>query len=221
MLAFSAGGGVADGFPIRMPTSSSTQPLVASADIFISGNDGYIYAFQPRELNQQSLGFPLAVGARITATPLIIDDGLYAVDGEGGIKAWRLENSGDVWWGQQYGGSGNTSFVEWDGIRESGIGSRTSALLIPEENYNWPNPIREGETYFRVAPSQDVRVTITIIDAAGGLIDTLVAENVRGATTTDILWQTDAASGLYFARMEAVAADGSSETKLIRIAIVR
>ncbi|MFK7847019.1 MAG: T9SS type A sorting domain-containing protein, partial [Rhodothermales bacterium] len=228
LFAFSAGGGLADGFPVTMPAAATTQPLVASMQgesewtVIVGAEDGYIYGYTLGERIQQAAGFPLAVGARITATPLIRGNVLYAVDNEGAFKAWELVNLNSVWWGEQYANLFNSSFVKAEAVgEESGGSSGENALLVADENYNWPNPIRNGETHFRLFPSQDARVTITIIDVAGALIDTIEVENVRGETSTDILWQTDAASGLYFARVEAVAGDGTSETKLIRIAIVR
>ena len=46
------------------------------------------------------------------------------------------------------------------------------------------------------------------------MVEKLVFEEVPGRTATDIRWQTDASSGLYYARLEAQAADGTRETKL-------
>ncbi len=229
LLAFHAGGGLADGFPIRMPASMTVQPLVASfrdveERVVLAGlANGYLYAYQLTDEGQQVPGFPLAVGEGIATTPLIDGGRLFGVDVNGAVQAWEIAGMLDPLWGQQYGNAYHTSYVKLEpvpGESASQNGGGT-ALLPSDETYNWPNPIRQGETFFRLTPAQDARVTITIIDTAGGLVDEITVENVRGGTATDVLWQTDAPSGLYIARVEARSADGASETKLIKMAIVR
>ena len=225
LFAFSNGGGMADGFPIELRASAVTQPLIASFvgqegwTAFISSTDGYIHALDLAQDGRQLDGFPLAVGADIPATPLLRGGNLYAVDSTGTVSAWTLSNLERVWWGEQGGDAFQSNFVALDGVGEPPASS--AALLTPGQNYNWPNPVREGKTHFRLTPTSDVQVTITIIDTAGALVDKLVRENVRGNTSTDIVWQTDASSGLYYARVEAVSGDGASETKLIKLAIVK
>ncbi|MEM8484072.1 MAG: hypothetical protein AAF564_00925 [Bacteroidota bacterium] len=230
LLAFHAGGGLFEGFPIVIPAEASTQPIVANLtggssnwEILVAARDGYIYGYSldEEDATQQIPGFPLAVGADIIATPLIRGNTLYAIDREGSVKAWVLENLIDIWWGEQAHNLYRTNFVDAEEVFESTSGPRPSGIFVENENYNWPNPIRNGETHFRLSPSQDVQVTITIIDSAGGLIDKLVVEEVVGGTATDIRWQTDAGSGLYYARLEALAADGAQETRLIKLAIIR
>ena len=225
LLAFSAGGALTEGFPIEMPAPAQTQPLVASlsnvdrAVVFVGAEDGYIHAFEAGNQRGQVAGFPLPVGSTVPATPLLHNGALYAVDPEGQIRAWTLQDLDTVWWGGQYGDPNLTGFVEADGVDIPG--TESLALLADDQTYNWPNPIRNGETFFRLAPAEDIRVTITIVDAAGGLVDKLDVERVPGGTSSDIRWQTDAASGLYYARVKAVADDGTAETRLIRMAIVR
>ncbi len=229
LLAFHAGGGVFEGFPIQLPAEVQSQPLVVSFSgfeapvVMVAATDGNIYGYTLNEdqLLQSVAGFPLAAGAEVVATPIVRGNRLYAIDGEGNFKAWEIVNLSGTWWAEQNGNPYNTNFVEVEGVVESTTGDRSSSLLIEDENYNWPNPIRNGETHFRISPSQDVRVTITIIDAAGGLVDKLVVEEVVGNTATDIRWQTEASSGLYYARLEALAADGTQETQMIKLAIIR
>ncbi len=228
LLAFHAGGGLVDGFPIDMPASMGTQPLVTNFTdieepvVLVGLYNGYIYAYQLTDEGRLMPGFPLAVGEGIGGTPLLDAGRLFSVDVNGAVQAWQIDGILDTWWGQQYGDVYHTSYVELEPVFESESRSGNSASLLPsDETYNWPNPIRDGETFFRLTPAQDARVQITIIDAAGGLVDQITVENVRGSTATDIRWQTDVPSGLYFARVEARSADGTVETKLIKMAVVR
>ena len=226
LFAFKKGGAMAAGFPIEMPAEVTTQPLIGSftggsgLTAILGSSDGYVYAYGLSENAETVPGFPLAVGASITATPLLKDNALYAVDASGVVSAWQMEGLDSIVWGEHFGSQNHTSFV----VANAGggnDGASAEALLPATENYNWPNPIREGRTFFRLTPSSDARITITIIDTAGAMVDKIVRENVKGNTSTDVLWQTDASSGLYYARVEAVTADGTSETKLIKMAIVR
>ena len=224
LLAFQAGGGLADGFPIAMPAASSTQPLIASFagsedwSILVGGDDGYLYGFDLSQNGRSLPSFPLSVGNGLNATPLLIDGVLFSVDSESNLRAWELADVATVWWGQQHGNLQNSNFVRVS--LEDPI-APVSGLLEPGETYNWPNPIRDGETFFRVTPTQDVQVVIRVIDAAGNLMDEIIQENVRGNTATDIRWQSDLESGLYFARVKAVSADGDSETQVVKMAVIR
>ena len=224
LLAFNAGGGLVEGFPIEMPAASNTQPLVLSFEssdlwtIVVGAKDGYLYGFDLAADGRMASGFPLAVGAGIVSTPLWQSGLLYGMDSSGSTQVWALDAVDDVWWSQQFGNRFNTSYVR---VPASGPAPPSTELLPAEETYNWPNPIRNGETFFRLAPTQDVSVTITIIDAAGALIDELSIESVRGNTASDIQWQTSASSGLYYARVKAVTASGDSQTEMIKMAIVR
>lgn len=228
LLAFSAGGGLVENFPIQLPAAVSTQPLIAETTtenagwaVFLGAEDGYLHGFWLDNPRQQIVGFPLAVGKTIVATPLYNDGVLYAVDDIGSVRAWNVDGLGAAWWRGQFANTTLSGFVEADFDSASVPGEGAEGLFVDGEIYNWPNPIRSGETFFRLAPTEDARVTITIIDAAGGLIDRLDIERVQGGTSTDVRWQTDAGSGLYYARVEAVTDEGTAETKLIRMAIVR
>lgn len=224
LLAFRAGGGLADGFPVSMPSTSSTQPLIASFassegwSVLVGADDGYLYGFDLARKGRSLPNFPLSVGKGMTATPLLDEGILFGVDAASDLRAWELSDVTSVWWGQHHGNPHNTNFVRV--LAEDPL-EPVSSLLEPGQTYNWPNPIRNGETFFRVTPSQDVRVVIRVIDAAGNLIDEIVQENVRGNTATDIPWQSDLASGLYFARVKAVAEGGESETQVVKIAVIR
>ena len=224
LLAYTAGGGLADGFPIEVPAHAATQPLAASMEgypgwtLFVAAEDGYVYALSLRSPGRQVEGFPLTVGNRISTTPLLHGKQFIAIDERGKMAAWEVEGLGAIWWGQQHGNASNTSYVELQTVEPP---AETSELLVSGEIYNWPNPIRDSETFFRLTPTQDVRATITIIDAAGLLIDEIVVENVAGNTATDVRWRTDAVSGVYYARIEAVTDAGDRETKMVKLAIIR
>lgn len=224
LVAYSQAGAVVGGFPIALPAPVVAQPLVAELSgsgawsILVAATDGYLYAFDTGDQGTMVSGFPLAVGARVEATPLLQEQTLYAVSIEGHLKSWTLEDVGDVWWGQLYGNAGNTSFVS---LRVDSSPVPPSALLDAAETYNWPNPIRDGTTYLRYRTAEDARIDIMIVDAAGGLVEEIVIEDARGGVPGEYLWRTDVGSGLYFARITATASGGRTQTRVVKMAVIR
>jgi len=95
-----------------------------------------------------------------------------------------------------------------------------SGLIVDAETYNWPNPIRDGETFLRCMTTEDARVEITILDMAGALVKEMEMD-LRGGTPAEEVWQTNAASGVYYARVKATSDTGETATKLIKMAIIR
>ncbi len=227
LMAFSQDGALVPGFPIALSALSVAQPLVAELSdsgawsIIVASTDGYVYAYDLGDGGRLVPGFPLAVGASIRTTPLLQDKKLYAVSEEGALRGWELANLGTIWWGQLYGNAQNHNFVALSVDDPDAQPSAPSAGLIVEaETYNWPTPIREGQTFLRCMTIEDAAVRITIIDAAGSLIDEVTLD-LQGGTPAEHLWQTNAASGLYFARVTATGNGGRTETKLIKMAIIR
>jgi len=227
LMAFSQAGALVRGFPIALSALSVAQPLVAELSdsgawsIIVASTDGYVYAYDLGDGGRLVPDFPLAVGASIRTTPLLQDKKLYAVSEEGALQGWELANLGTIWWGQLYGNAQHHNFVALP-VDEPDAQPLASAvgLIVEAETYNWPNPIREGQTFLRCMTTEDAAVRITIIDAAGSLIDEMTLE-VQGGTPAEHLWQTNAASGLYFARVTATGTNGQTATKLIKMAIIR
>ena len=226
LWAFTQGGAAVAGFPIQLPATSVAQPLVAELtesggwSVLIAATNGYLYAYDVGQRGEPVAGFPLAVGESVEATPLLYDGRLYAVAKDGPLKAWRLENLGEVWWGQLYADAQNTSYVELD-AEGAPPPAQGGALLVASETYNHPNPITDGRTFLRCQTSRDARIRITIIDLAGRLIDEMEIPNVRAGVPSEHAWQTSAPSGLYFARIQATDETGTTETRLVKMAIVR
>jgi hypothetical protein len=86
--------------------------------------------------------------------------------------------------------------------------------------YNYPNPVYEGVTYIRYYVSEDANVNIKIFDLAGGLVEEL-NDNAIGGFDNETEWNiNDIQSGVYLARIEASGVSGSSENKIIKIAVI-
>ena len=226
LVAFTQNGAFVGGFPLVLKAASVAQPLVAELtdsggwSVLVASTNGEIYAYDLGRGGALVSGFPLAVGASVEATPLLHDKKLYAVSVEGNVRAWALDNLGAVWWGQLYGNAQNHSYVALTDGPDPQPTPQAASLIVEAETYNWPNPIRSGQTYLRCMTSEDASVRITIIDAAGSLIEEMELD-LTGGAPAEHLWQTTAYSGLYFARVTATSASGQTATKLIKMAIVR
>lgn len=225
LLAFSQGGALVSGFPIVLDAPSVAQPLVATLSdsggwsLVIAATDGNVYAYDTGRGGALVDSFPLAVGASVEATPLLQDQTLYAVSTGGTLKAWRLEALGDIWWGQLYANAQNQSFVALDAT-EPTQPPASSGLLVDAETYNWPNPIQDGQTFLRCMTTADAQVEVTIIDAAGQQVEAFEMR-MQGGIPAEHQWQTSASSGLYYARFRATADDGTTDTQLVKMAIIR
>lgn len=224
LVAVTQTGAFVDGFPRAIPSASTAQPLVADGPegprVVVGGADGYLYAYDLAGRIRTVAGFPLSVGTAQRATPLVSDGLLAAVTLGGAVTAVDPGAGGGGGWTQLYADAQNQSFVRIvSGSPEPTPAS--DALLTAGGTYNWPNPIRAGQTFLRVEPTAPCRVEIQIVDGAGQLVDELTMESVPGGVPSEIAWQTDAASGLYFARVRAEALDGRTETRVVKMAIIR
>ena len=224
LVAFSQDGALVRGFPLALDAPATAQPLIVDDEegvrtIVVASTNGHVYAYAVGQGGAGVPGFPLAVGATVEATPLVEQQTLYAVSRAGSFRAWRLEHLKTTWWGQLYGNAQHHSYIAQ--TSDPGAPPVTStSLIIDAETYNWPNPIRDGQTFLRCMTREDATVRITIIDAAGSLVDDIELE-LRGETPAEHLWRVQAASGLYYARVTATSRSGESATKLIKMAIVR
>ncbi|MCY4170346.1 MAG: T9SS type A sorting domain-containing protein [Bacteroidetes bacterium] len=219
ILAFSQGGALLPPFPIQMGAPVNHAPLVYDSDngigVIVGAADGNIYGFEIEQGGDPINGFPLSAGYAISATPLISSDTLTVVTQDAILRRYIMGNNLNVSWGEQYGGPTNLSFVS---LTSEGVVSPT--LLNFEETYNWPNPIRDGATFFRSMTSEPSDITVTVIDAAGSLVDSFNFSTSAG-TSHEVQWQTDAVSGIYYARIQAVSTSGRKDSLVIKLAIIR
>ncbi len=219
VVAFSQGGALLPPFPIEIGAPATSAPLIYQSDdaiiIVVSAADGNIYALDLDQKGRVIPGFPLSAGRAIKASSLILSDTLSVVTESGILRNYTLNNISQVLWAQQHGTGHNASFVALATKKDE-----TAPLLNTAETYNWPNPIRDGHTFFRCLTSEASEVTVTVVDAAGSLVGSLSFATSAGVPH-EAPWNTGAASGMYFARVEANSASGRTDSHLIKLAIIR
>ena len=221
LLAFTRGGAFVDGYPVELPSPASARIITAASpegglpSVLVATDDGFVYAYRLEKGRRVVAGFPLPAGPAVA----LGGSNLYSVSSSGHVTVWRLTSTGLPRWSEVFGSSANQSFVE---LEDSGheIGSG-EGLLVASETYNWPNPVAEGRTNFRVATTEDSSLRITIVDMAGGQVDELSAPLVRAGSAFELTWTTAVQSGLYLARVTATALSGRSESRLVKVAVIR
>ncbi|MEM6644844.1 MAG: hypothetical protein AAF730_01190 [Bacteroidota bacterium] len=220
LLGITWSGVVADRFPVALPADVSTGFTALRAtdgsatSVFLFGTaDGLVYAFDAG-VGEVLPGFPLKGGIDLLHTPRVSDGVLYAMSVAGSLSAWQIDDP-------RFGRSLNYAF----GNRVVGAAdvpetteTASNLALDRAETYNWPNPIIEGVTHIRVQADPAQPVDVQIVDMAGALVDTFTMPPGTVAGPREHRWQTDAPSGVYFARVKV---RGTGESHIIKMAIVR
>jgi len=186
------------------------------------------------DLNGKPLpDFPLAVGDTILVSPAILDiDGdddeeLACVSGSGTVYVWDFTSAMDSekpfqYWTQANANEMNQNRYSSDLNINSGTDNNLhSADLMPaDQAYNWPNPNIDNYTFIRYRLNEEATVKIKIFDLAGDLVKEMDGTG-NPNTDNEVRWELSSVqSGVYIARIEAVGQSGS-ETRIIKIAVVK
>lgn len=219
VVAWSQYGALLHPFPLKLDAPAAAEPLISrNADgilVMVAARNGTVYGFDLARGGLQPPGFPVSAGRSIAAAPLVDENQLHVVTQSGRLRRYSVPGIETVLWGQYRGSVHNAGWAE---INSSPGPERR--LLVTEETYNWPNPVRSGRTFIRCMTTEAAEVTVTIIDAAGTLIGEL-SSSVPPLSPTEIIWDAPVASGLYFARVTAVGTSGRRDSHLIKLAVIR
>ena len=232
--AYNHAGASVDYFPVRVPTDTvlTAGPIVADVDgdgraeVLAASGDGLVFAYDRR--GKPGAGFPLQAAAGVTALAAFVSQfsgqagiGLVASSGgDGSVSAWRTGTPASV-----------SNLMPWpqyqkDGLRsgaafETLSGAPSSTEFFPGQRaYNWPNPVYDGTTYIRYFVRDDARVSISVFDMAGDLVQEFSGPGI-GGVDNEVAWDVSGIqSGIYMARIEAQGG-GASGVAIIKVAIVR
>ena len=206
-----------------------TQSQDTDLGVIVVDPSGGISGFDMQ--GNQLPDFPLAVGDRISVSPAILD-----IDGDGDTELACVSENGSVYvWDFSPAFTGD-SYQYWlqanaNEMNQSrhapnttgnppGAGGSTAQLLPESKVYNWPNPNLDNYTFIRYHLTQSATVRIKIYDLAGDLVKELNGPGYP-ATANEVRWDlTEVQSGGYLARVEA-SGQGKTETRFIKIAVVK
>ncbi len=221
-------GSVADNFPFKDPDNREFTGNILAADfegddnaeIIASTVDGRIFAIDGGT-GKTVYGFPISTGSELSAYPVLYTDNgkisLAAYNSNMNLSAWNIGlTEGNISWGGEYANSENSSFVK------AASGQNIAAGFFPADKaYNYPNPVYDGQTYIRYYVSEDAKINIKIFDLAGDYVAEL-NDDAQGGLDNETLWNVgDIQSGVYLARIEVTGSSGKTDSKIIKIAVVK
>jgi hypothetical protein len=191
-------------------------------DLVFASSDGNLYAYGT---NGKILdGFPVLVGPNSLSTPALanLNDtlGIFIFSGDGylyGFKTQYAYNDNNILWKNYLKDRylSNNNFIS---INNPVI---YTEKLPKDKAYNWPNPVYDSKTYIRYFINGTAgTVSLKILDLAGEQVTSLNATSFSNAEN-EIVWDvTEVQSGIYYGVIEAEV-DGATETRIIKIAVVK
>ena len=228
IVARNISGALADNFSFNDPLGLgfSGVPLAADfegdgkSEIIASTKDGRIFAIDGGT-GKTIYGFPLSVGNSLCCTPVIFDDNghlsLAVATSDSNFYGWIISAvQGKQFWSSENGNNLNSSFV--DAASQQNYISEYFPL---NRAYNYPNPVYGNTTNIRYYVSEDSKINIKIFDIAGSFVDEL-NDFAPGGLDHETVWNVSKVqSGIYLARIQATSSSGKSESKIIKIAVVK
>lgn len=221
-------GSSTDNFPFVDPmgVGFTGTPLIADfigdskSEIIAVTKDGRIFAIDGGT-GKVIDGFPISTGSELSCTPVLFtNDGklsIAAINMKNNFSAWQIgNNEGKQNWSQENGNGYNQSFVE-----PASRSQIVNEFFPTSKAYNYPNPVYDGITFIRYFVAEDSKINIKIFDLAGDFVAEL-NDNARGGFDNETKWEVgNAQSGVYLARVEANSSSGKTESKVIKIAIIK
>lgn len=227
IAAINLEGSFAENFPYGLNdlTTFSGSPLVADldgdnySDIISTTGDGDIYAVSGKNGKLIS-GFPISIGNTFSGNQTIVkretDLLLSSVTSDNQFYFWSINSLGEVYWGSEFGNNMNSSSLD-----AANDVNYVSTYFPKNKTYNWPNPVYDNETFIRTYVSEDSQVKVKVFDLAGDLVDEFEF-SANGGYDTEYAWNvSEIQSGAYFAHVEVKSDSGKSESKIIKIAVVK
>ncbi|HEX2788075.1 MAG TPA: T9SS type A sorting domain-containing protein [Ignavibacteria bacterium] len=216
-----------DNFPVQLTSNVTSGISVADLNsdniydlIFVTGEGNLMaYGMDGKIVD----GFPVLVGENTTSTPAIgnFNDsiGIIVMGSDGylyGFKTSYAYNTANVLWKNYLKNSSLSN-------SQSNIASQSSfATKLPADRvYNWPNPVYDNKTYIRYYLNGNATsVTIKVMDLSGELITELPGTKFPNLDN-EVAWDVSSVqSGVYYGVVEAEI-DGTKESRIIKIAIVK
>jgi M6 family metalloprotease-like protein len=228
IVAKNINGASADNFSFTDPlgVNFSGVPLAADfegdskPEIIAATTDGRIFAIDGGS-GKVVNGFPLSVGDSLSSIPVVFENNgqlsLVATTYDNNFYSWVISSvAGKQFWSSENGDNLNSSFVNVASQK-----NYISEYFPPDRAYNYPNPVYGNTTNIRYYVSEDSRINIKIFDIAGSFVDEL-NDFATGGLDHETVWNVGRVqSGIYLARILATSTNGKSESKIIKIAVVK
>jgi hypothetical protein len=228
LYAVSLQGVLADNFPVsdRQGIGFTGTPLSASftsdskPGIIALTTDGRIFAIEG-STGKTISGFPISAGADFSTVPAMVSNNnnlnLSAITSKNYFYSWNFSSSNP----KMYWSEGNSSSLNNSFLGQASINNVISNFFPSDQAYNYPNPVYGNQTNIHYYVSEDSKINIKIFDLAGDLVSEL-NDNAKGGFSNETLWNvSNVQSGVYLARIEAQSSTGKTESKIIKIAVIK
>ena len=118
-----------------------------------------------------------------------------------------------------YGGNASRQF--YCPLKSQSSPIPAKSLLDHAKTFNWPNPVKNNQTFIRYYPNQVCNVNINIYDLAGDLITSFKDSAPVVGEPNEKEWNTgNMQSGVYFAVVQAKSGS-RTDTKIVKILVVK
>jgi len=228
LYAVNSGGVLLDNFPVDFNNQISSGISVADVnndnifDVLFATTNGDLYAYSVS--GKVVDGFPVSIGPNTLSTPALADLndtlGILVVSGDGylyGFKTNSLYNESKILWKNYL----KDEFLS-NNNRVSGNNPVVYSEKLPSDRvYNWPNPVYDESTFLRYYLNGNASsVIVKVLDLSGELVTNLPGTMISNSDN-EVKWNvSEVQSGIYYGVIEAVI-DGSKETKIIKIAVIK
>ncbi|MFZ4590626.1 MAG: T9SS type A sorting domain-containing protein [Ignavibacteria bacterium] len=228
LYAVNSNGVLLDNFPVKL--SSPILSGISVADINDDGIFDVLLTSQSGDLNCISMtgknidGFPIKIGTNTYSTPALYNYSdtlaISIISGDGYLYSFKTDKvykPQNILW-KNYLRDKNFSNNNFRGVQSS---VSYSEKLPKDKVYNWPNPVYDSKTYIRYFLNGNAStVNIKILDLSGELVTKLTGTAFSN-NENEVIWDVSkVSSGVYYGVVEATI-DGSTETKIIKIAVVK
>lgn len=228
LYAVNSNGVLLDNFPVKL--SSAILSGISVADVNDDGIFDVLLTSQSGDLNCISMtgknveGFPIKIGTNTYSTPALYNYSdtlaISVISGDGylySFKTNKVYKPQNILW-KNYLRDKNFSNNNFRGVQSS---VAYSEKLPKDKVYNWPNPVYDSKTYIRYFLNGNATtVNIKILDLSGELVTKLTGTAFSN-NENEVIWDVSkVSSGVYYGVVEATI-DGSTETKIIKIAVVK
>ncbi|MFC2083836.1 T9SS type A sorting domain-containing protein [Bacteroidota bacterium] len=165
--------------------------------------------------------FPVSSGSKNLVPPILCINQdqvtIASINEDNFFYAWDLiQFKNNLIWTSEFADQQNTSFVG----QPTGINIENE-FFPKSKAYNWPNPVYGDQTHIRFYVSENSNVVIKIFDLAGDLVDELKG-SVPAGIDSEFTWNVNnIESGVYFANIRVKGSSGKSDSKIIKIAVIK